>query len=106
MGGISDLRQMKIGIITPAPPTSRHGNRRTALRWAKLLRQLGHRVQIAQSYEGQSCDVLIALHAKRSFDSIRAFRNQYPRRPLIVALTGTDLYRDLRRSRRAQLALE
>lgn len=97
---------MRIGIITPAPPNSRHGNRRTALRWAKLLRQLGHRVWIAQRYEGQVCDVLIALHAKRSFDSIRAFRSQHPRRPLIVALTGTDLYRDLRRSRRAQLALE
>lgn len=97
---------MKIGIITPAPPNSRHGNRRTALRWAKLLRELGHKVWIAQRYEGQVCDVLIALHAKRSFDSIRAFRSQHPRRPLIVALTGTDLYHDLRRSRRAQLALE
>ncbi len=97
---------MRIGIITPAPPNSRHGNRRTALRWAKLLRQLGHRVWLAQSYDGQVCDVLIALHAKRSFDSIRAFHRQHPRRPLIVALTGTDLYRDLRRSRRAQLSLE
>jgi len=97
---------MKIGIVTPAPPDSRHGNRRTALRWAKLLRELGHRAWIAQRYEGQMCDVLIALHAKRSFDSIRAFRSQHPRRPLIVALTGTDLYQDLRRSRRAQLALE
>lgn len=97
---------MRIGIITPAPPHSLHGNRRTALRWAKLLRQLGHRVFLAQSYEGQPCDVLVALHAKRSFDSIRKFRRLYPHKPLIVALTGTDLYRDLRRSRRAQLSLE
>lgn len=97
---------MRIGIITPAPPRSLHGNRRTALRWAKLLRQLGHRVLIAENYAGQSCDVLIALHAKRSFDSIRKFRRLYPNKPLIVALTGTDLYRDLHRSRRAQTSLE
>lgn len=97
---------MRIGIITPAPPRSLHGNRRTALRWAKLLRQLGHRILIAENYAGQPCDVLIALHAKRSFDSIRKFHRLHPRRPLIVALTGTDLYRDLRRSRRAQLSLE
>ncbi|HMV48766.1 MAG TPA: TIGR04348 family glycosyltransferase, partial [Blastocatellia bacterium] len=97
---------MRICIVTPAPPNSRHGNRRTALRWAKLLRQLGHRVLIAQTYESQPCDVLIALHAKRSFDSIRNFHRDHPQRPLIVALTGTDLYRDLRRSRRALLSLE
>ncbi len=97
---------MRICIVTPAPPGSRHGNRRTALRWAKLLRQLGHRVLIAQTYEDQPCDLLIALHAKRSFDSIRDFHRRHPQRPLIVALTGTDLYRDLRRSRRALLSLE
>jgi putative glycosyltransferase (TIGR04348 family) len=97
---------MRIGIITPAPPRSLHGNRRTALRWAKLLRQLGHRILIAENYAGQPCDVLIALHAKRSFDSIRKFHRRYPNKPLIVALTGTDLYRDLHRSRRAQTSLE
>ncbi len=97
---------MRIGIITPAPPNSLHGNRRTALRWTKLLRQLGHRVVIAQSYDAQPFDALIALHAKRSYDSINRFHRLHPHRPLIVALTGTDLYRDLRRSRQAQASLE
>lgn len=97
---------MRIGIITPAPPRSRYGNRVTALRWARILRALGHRVSIAMVYGGVPYDVLITLHARRSYPSVRRFRLDYPNRPLIVALTGTDLYRDLRRSRRAQRALE
>ena len=35
---------------------------------------------------------MIALHAWRSADSIRDFRERYPDRPLIVALSGTDIY--------------
>src|SRR5215831_1611770 len=97
---------LKIGIVTPAPPGSRHGNRVTALRWARILRSLGHRVEITQSYEGESHDLLIALHALRSHDAIKRFHCEHPDRPLIVALTGTDLYRDLPRSERARQSLE
>ena len=35
---------------------------------------------------------MIALHAWRSSDSIRDFRERYPDRPLIVAVSGTDIY--------------
>ena len=35
---------------------------------------------------------MIALHAWRSADSIRTFRERYPDRPLIVGLSGTDIY--------------
>jgi len=97
---------LRIGIVTPAPPRSRHGNRVTALRWAEILRQLGHRVTIAQTYEDEPYDLLIALHALRSHDAIERWRRERPGRPLIVALTGTDLYRDLPKSRRAQQSLE
>ena len=97
---------MQIGIITPAPPRSRYGNRVTALRWARILRALGHRVSIAMVYQGEPYDVLIALHARRSCPSVRRFKRDHPNRPLIVALTGTDLYHDLPRSRSAQRALE
>jgi putative glycosyltransferase (TIGR04348 family) len=38
---------------------------------------------------------MIALHARRSHDSIAAYASAFPGRPLIVALTGTDLYRDI-----------
>jgi len=43
----------------------------------------------------ENCDVLIALHARRSHPSIQQFRQADAVRPLIVALTGTDLYGDL-----------
>src|SRR5262249_43502195 len=56
--------------------------------------------------EGQACDVMVALHARRSYQAVRGFRREYPQGPLIVALTGTDLYRDIRTSRQAQKSLE
>jgi putative glycosyltransferase (TIGR04348 family) len=97
---------MRILIVTPAPPRSRQGNRITALRWARLLRELGHRVTVAESFAEQPCDLLIAMHAKRSAISIREFHHSRPDNPLIVALTGTDLYRDIKTSRVAQRSLE
>lgn len=97
---------MRILIVTPAPPRSRKGNRITALRWAGLLRELGHRVTLAESYSGQPCDLLIAMHARRSAESIRQFHDSRPDAPLILALTGTDLYRDIKTSRAAQHSLK
>ena len=86
---------MNICLVTPAPPGSRKGNRITAERWAGLLRELGQCVEIADEYHAQECDVLIALHAFKSHSSIRRFRDARPFDPLIVGLTGTDLYGDI-----------
>ncbi|MFQ5684068.1 MAG: selenoneine biosynthesis selenosugar synthase SenB [Candidatus Binatia bacterium] len=97
---------MHIKLITPAPPDTLNGNRVTAMRWARMLRQLGHRLVIEQHYNGGSCDLMIALHALRSFDSIHRFREQRPKAPLIVVLTGTDLYRDIRTNPNAQQSLK
>jgi len=97
---------VKICIVTPAAPRSRHGNRTTALRWAALLRELGHRVVLAQSYENQRCDVLVALHARRSAPSVERFRQRHPLAPLVVALTGTDVYGDLDGDYLARRSLE
>jgi len=97
---------VKIGIVTPAPPRSRYGNRVTAVRWAGILRRLSHRVSIIRAYEGEAYDLLVALHARRSYPSIRRFHLDHPEHPLLVALTGTDLYKDLPGSRRARQSLE
>lgn len=96
---------MNILMITPAPPRSRHGNRVTALRWARMLEKLGHRVRLAQSYRGEPCDLLIALHAQRSHGAMAEYRRRHPGDPLVLVLTGTDLYRDLPESAEAQESL-
>ena len=83
---------MRIILVTPARARSRFGNRITARRWAAVLRSLGHRVAIQTAWDGASAEVLIALHAWRSATSIHGFRVRFPTRPLIVALTGTDIY--------------
>lgn len=97
---------MRIGIICPAPPGTLYGNRVTTLRWARILRELGHRVAIETEYGGAAFDLLIALHAKRSARSVFDFCRRHPCKPVIVALTGTDLYHDIHHYRSAQRVLE
>ena len=101
---------MRIEMLCPAPPRSRSGNRVTALRWAGHLRSLGHRVDIVHDLKservGDKADVLVLLHAGKCAAAARHFRRRYPKRPLVVALTGTDLYRDLRTQRSARTSLE
>jgi putative glycosyltransferase (TIGR04348 family) len=92
--------------VTPAPRDSQKGNRITADRWARLLRSLGCRVTVLEDYDGHPCDLLIALHAQRSHRAIARFRRDSPDRPLIVALTGTDLYHDIHRRAAAARSLE
>jgi putative glycosyltransferase (TIGR04348 family) len=50
-------------------------------------------------------DVLIALHARRSYPAIRRFLQQSRPGAVVLALTGTDVYRDMKRSARAREAL-
>ena len=100
---------MKITIVTPAAAGSRHGNRNTAARWARLLRELGHRVDIQVSWNGAAADLLIALHARRSHESIDRFAGDFP---ATSARGGADRHRSLSRhphraplrSNRSQLA--
>lgn len=92
---------LKVALITPAGRGSRAGNRATATRWAGLLRELGCRVRLAapdvdlQQSElvNPPPDLVIALHAWRSHAAIHASRRVFPETPLIVVLTGTDVYR-------------
>lgn len=96
----------RLFIVTPAGVGTRTGNRHTALRWATLLRSGGHRVKVDVAWRGEPCDALIALHARRSHDSIVRYREARSAAPLVVALTGTDLYRDLPDCAEARKSLE
>ena len=96
----------RICIVTPARPGTRNGNRHTSQRWAGFLREAGHRVAVRTQWQGEACDLLIALHADRSHESLIQFKKQRPGQPLIVVLTGTDLYRDLPHSRNARRSLQ
>ncbi len=94
---------MNIVVITPARPSSRSGNWTTALRWAKIFRRLGHSARVATEYDGTPAELMVALHAWRSAGAVRRFRELHPDRPLVVALSGTDLYQYIDRDPRRTL---
>jgi putative glycosyltransferase (TIGR04348 family) len=97
---------MKISLVTPAGAGMRNGNRHTALRWATFLRAAGHKVSVSTRDIDSKADLLLALHARRSHESILDFWRRHPDRRIVLALTGTDVYRDIRISGEAQESLE
>lgn len=99
--------------MTPALADANNGNWQTARRWSRML-GAAYRVTLtaqwpaAESKKGSRKDavLMIALHARRSAQSIRAWRRAYPRRPLLLVLTGTDLYHDLDVDAEARASLD
>ena len=81
--------------MTPAPAGSLGGNRVTAERWAHILTGLGHKVRLEEQWSGGRCDLLIALHARRSAPSVERFGRRLFRKPIVIGLAGTDVYRDI-----------
>jgi len=63
-----------------------------ASRWARILRRLGHRVRLASDYDGRPADLMVAVHAWRSAAAIERFKTKFPERPVILQLSGTDIY--------------
>ncbi len=57
--------------------------------------QSAYRVGLTDRWSGGDESLMIALHARRSATSIQAWRAAHPDRPLVLVLTGTDLYRDI-----------
>jgi putative glycosyltransferase (TIGR04348 family) len=97
---------MRISLVTPASAGLHNGNRHTALRWAAFLRAAGHRVAISTRDTSSDADLMLALHARRSHESILAFWRNHPQKRIVLALTGTDVYRDIRTSGEACESLE
>jgi putative glycosyltransferase (TIGR04348 family) len=102
-------KKRRIAIISPALKNANNGNWQTAQRWRRFLRD-GFNVLIAGEWDAAGAadvpDAMIALHARRSAESIARFANLHPERPLIVVLTGTDLYHDIRVDARARHSLK
>ncbi|WP_069039890.1 selenoneine biosynthesis selenosugar synthase SenB [Methyloversatilis sp. RAC08] len=99
------LSRPKVVIVTPALADANNGNWRTAQRWASMLRGRCD-VRLAAAWHRGDESVMIALHARRSAASVDAWRARYPARPLIVVLTGTDLYRDIATDAAARHSLD
>ena len=93
-------------IVSPATARENNGNWQTASRWQRFLRRR-YRVGIASAWQpGDAApDLLVALHARRSAAALAAFKEAFPERPAVLALTGTDLYRDIREDAGARASL-
>ncbi len=88
------MSRTPIVIVTPVLGDANNGNWRTARRWSRFL-AADYRVRVTRNWQDGDEALMIALHARRSADSVAAWCAQHPRRPLLLVLTGTDLYRDI-----------
>lgn len=97
----------RILIVSPASARENNGNWQTASRWARFLRA-AHEVHIAGNWspDNPAPDLMIALHARRSAAALAAFSAAFPKRPSVLVLTGTDLYRDIASDAQARASLD
>lgn len=82
-------------LVSPAAQAQVHGNSVTVHRWAGILGSFGYEVRVERHYRPGDYAALVALHARKSAAAVHAFRAGHPRAPVVLALTGTDLYPDL-----------
>jgi putative glycosyltransferase (TIGR04348 family) len=70
-----------------------------------LIRDYAVKIVERWSPERVLPDAMIALHARRSYDSIARFRKRRADGGLLLALTGTGVYRDIHTDEHAQRSL-
>ncbi len=92
-------------IVSPALAAANNGNWHTASRWQSFLSDMAQ-VDVRLHWQGEPAQALVALHARRSADSIARFHAAHPQRPLALVLTGTDIYRDIETDEAAQHSLK
>ena len=103
----AQLNKPYIAIIGPALAKANNGNWQTARRWQQFLKT-DYRVACMTDWQAghdEAPALMVALHARRSAPSIAAFAAAFPGRPLVLVLTGTDLYRDIAVDAAAQRSL-
>ncbi len=107
------MPRSRVVIVTPALAQANNGNWQTAQRWARFLSK-DYPVRLAGNWSAEHVGdtkqrddaLMIALHARRSAPSVAAWRATHPQRPLLLVLTGTDLYRDIQADVSAQRSLQ
>ena len=100
------MQKLRVVIVSPALADANNGNWQTARRWQQMLS--GHFARIVRQWpdaQAEDDDVMLALHARRSADSVEAWHARHGKRGLGVVLTGTDLYRDIAHDPMAQRSL-
>ena len=97
-----EFRALKILIVSPASLSN--GNASSAARWASELTALGHEIVVSSCWKGEEVDLLVALNAEKSHHVVAGCRANV-RTPVVVALTGTDLYPELSMTSLASLEM-
>jgi putative glycosyltransferase (TIGR04348 family) len=103
-----NIKRGHVVIISSALSDANNGNWQTANRWRQMLAPNYH-CRIVKTWPDKFSnqdDVMIALHARRSADSIAAWHAAHGGARLVLALTGTDLYRDIQTDAAAQASLD
>lgn len=101
------MQKLQVVIVSPALADANNGNWQTARRWQQALTPHSARI-VRQWPDSPASDgdiVMLALHARRSADSVEAWHARHGPRGLGVVLTGTDLYRDIAHDPQAQRSL-
>lgn len=97
----------QVVIVSPALAEANNGNWQTVRRWQRFLAPVCP-VRIVKHWPDAAADgdrIMLALHARRSAQSIAAWSERKGSAGLGVVLTGTDLYRDIQSNPEAQRSL-
>lgn len=100
------MQKRHVVIVSPALVAANNGNWQTARRWQRLLSP--HSARIVRQWPDALADqdeVMLALHARRSAESVLAWHARHGQRGLGLVLTGTDLYRDIQQDEQARQSL-
>lgn len=87
---------MNIRFIEAPSQNIRNGNVVTSDRWRRFFEELGHRVSNSRYPNDGPCDVLVAFNASKNRQAILEARNSGTAGHIVICLTGTDLYVDLK----------
>ena len=86
---------MNIRFLIPATQTMRNGNVATGERWRTFFEKLGHRV-ISSAPGEEPCELLVVFNAYKNRQAIINARRKGMGTRIVICLTGTDLYRELK----------